>query len=259
MEGNTELLKYHYSDLDSKTTDQLTMSGALRGTVTNFYSGGVFESTQFKWNNQSAYTLTTNYDHFREDWMYYSDSSEHNSYLYYDEFGRVEQYIIEEKRSGLISDTFTKSYEYETLSNGSQTNQISNVSDGSDHYEYSYSDGRLTTVKKNGVAKSTYLYDINQKLTWEIQPDLGIDQQYVYDKDNLIRVGNTVTAETYETYGYTENLLTSHTKNNIKRYFEYDEMGNPTYYKTNSLLGEANMEWEEGRNIKERNVKREYV
>ena len=177
---------------------------------------------------------------------YCSDSSEHESSVKYDEFGRLNNYTL---KRGNGSSVFSKSYQYETT-NGSQTNRISTVTEGADTYQYIYANGLLTTVKKNGVAKSTYLYGTNQMLTWEIQPDMGIDQQYVYGKDKLIRVGNTTTAETYETYGYTDNLLTSHTKGNTTRYFEYDEMGNPTYYKASSLLGAANMVWTEGRVLK---------
>ena len=178
---------------------------------------------------------------------YCSDSSEHESSVKYDEFGRLNNYTL---KRGNGSSAFSKSYQYETT-NGSQTNRISTVTDGSDTYQYSYSNGNLTTVKKNGTIQSSYLLDANNgRLVYESQPLMGINQQYDYDKDNITRVYSNSALKTYETYGYTDNLLTSYTKENITRYFAYDGMGNPVRYKTASQTSDPNMVWTEGRGLK---------
>ena len=230
------LTYYTYDDQNRVSEYYCGLTGVTGGTLGQTYSYA------YDTNDGNLISIQVSGENMNGDLLEYS----------YDGLKR----LSEKQISGQYR-TLAAEYDYETLSGGRSTTQVSGLSwtlQGAAALAYTYDYdtlGNINGVIRNGALEAGYIYDDQGQLITEYLYNEDAYYTYTYDTYGNIRSAVkrdliTDAVLSTETYSYTDtgwlDQLTSYNGESIT----YDEIGNPEIYNNGSFYLFA---WENGREL----------
>ena len=186
-----------------------------------------------------------------------TDGSDFKSEYTYDEMGRVTKYSLTKNSMEICYNTYSYGIN-ETFGNEYTVNRVTNnfstsTESGGGAYNYDAL-GRITKITKNRTSATEIYYDkYNRLRSIEINGYYGTWYSYLYDSNNNLteirkrEPNGPPVAQRYITYSYnSKNQLTSYEKSGVKKYYSYDNLGNPVKYGVSSTTAADNMVWTQG-------------